>query len=96
MLEEYFKVSSLREMGKDLRVEQAPLLEKIEEVIDQYGRVSFAPCSVQMPDLILHLIFNLEKMLGTLENNLYGNRAFAQAMKQFLKDFASERLINDL
>lgn len=96
MLEEYFKVSSLREMAKDLRLSEAPVLEKIEEIIDQYSRVSFAPCSVKIPDLILYLMFYIEKILGTLESNLYANRGFAQAMKPYLRDFVDERMINDL
>lgn len=49
-----------------------------------------------MPDLLLYLIFHLEKIFGTLENNLYGNRAFAEAMRPFLREFANERMINDL
>ena len=59
MLEEYFKVTSLRDMGKDLRIEPIPVLEAIEELIDKSGRVSFAPCSVNMPDLLNFLIFHM-------------------------------------
>lgn len=65
-------------------------------MIDQYGRVSFTPCSIMMPDLIHFLIFHLEKIFGTLESNLYANKGFAGVMKSFLRDFANERMINDL
>lgn len=66
MLEDYFKVTSLKAMGKDLRLKSVPMLEALEEIVDTTGRVSFAPCSVHMPDLLNYLIFHLEKILGTL------------------------------
>jgi len=53
-------------MGKDLRLKPVPMLEALEELVDHTGRVSFAPCSVHMPDLLHYLIFHIEKIMGSL------------------------------
>ena len=73
-----------------------PVLEAIQTIVDQQSRVSFAPLSVSMPDLLLFLIFHLEKIFGSLETNLYANGKFGESMKPFLKGQVNERMINNL
>ena len=65
-------------------------------MIDGSGRVSFAPCSVHIPDLLNFLIFHMEKIFCTLEKNMYANKKFAKEMVPFLKEYSNERMITNL
>jgi len=43
----------------------------IAKILDTYGQVSFMPCSIYNSDLICNLIYELERVFGTLEISLY-------------------------
>jgi hypothetical protein len=42
----------------------------VAKIIDLYGQVSFLPCSINKRELIYNLIYELERIFGTLEISL--------------------------
>ena len=53
-------------------------MKALAAIVDEYSQVTFSPCSVYKPDLLLALFVQLEKVFGTLQNNLLSNEMFAR------------------
>jgi hypothetical protein len=60
--------------------------------VDEFKQASFSPCSIFKPDLILSLFLQLEKIFGTLQNNLLAFGQFGTQVKDLLSDKGSENV----
>jgi hypothetical protein len=49
-------------------------------VIDTYSQVSFVPCSIYQVELISNLVYEMERVFGTLELSIH-NRKFMEFVK---------------
>jgi len=60
MIDDYLTLSSMTRMLYDLSLDgSSEILKAIAEIIDQQSKVEFLPCSVEKPDLLLNLIYQL-------------------------------------
>jgi hypothetical protein len=66
----------------------------IAKIVDIYGQVSFMPCSINKVELIYQLVYEMERIFGTLELSLQ-NEKFVSLM-QDVDDFSMERAITEL
>lgn len=70
LLNEYFRVNSATELVHELKTfedeEKMTNADVVAKIIDTYGQVSFMPCSIYKMELICNLIYELERVFGTL------------------------------
>lgn len=85
-------MASLQQLLSDNLPEENPLATAIAHIVDEYSQVSFSPCSVYKPDLLLSLFLQTEKIFGTLSGNLLAYSGFAQAAKNMLSDVGGEEV----
>lgn len=65
-------------------------MKALASIVDEYSQVTFTPCSVYKPDLLLALFVQLEKVFGTLQNNLLSNNRFAREASEYVSDVGGE------
>ncbi len=70
-------MASLQQLLSDNLPEENPLATAIARIVDEYSQVSFSPCSVSKPELLLSLFLQMEKVFGTLPANLLAYKGFA-------------------
>lgn len=65
-------------------------MKALAAIVDEYSQVTFSPCSVYKPGLLLALFVQLEKVFGTLQNNLLSNDRFAKEVGEYVSDVGGE------
>lgn len=99
MLEGYTGLGSLKQLVNDhifINKADDDILTAVSSIVDSFSLVSFLPCSIYKPYLISFLILQLEKVFGTLQNNMLGCKAFMAAVKDHIVDFGGHHMLNNL